>query len=102
VVANTGDAHESRRRTGFRRLVLPGLILGKYPCAPYFVGCALVNPPPPHERKVVQLIVLRIATIERMRLIVGSVRSFANSGTEQHGTPFYRVVVGGPKDSGDL
>jgi HNH endonuclease len=31
--------------TGFRRLVLPDLILGKYPCVSYFVGCELTNPP---------------------------------------------------------
>jgi hypothetical protein len=32
---------------GFRRLVLPDLILGKYPCIPYFVGGDLNDPPPP-------------------------------------------------------
>ncbi len=83
---------------GFRRLVLPDLILGKYPCVPHLVGCALVDPPPPHERKVVHVIDLRVVTIERMRLIVGSVRLFANSGTKEYGTPLYRVIVGAPKD----
>jgi hypothetical protein len=31
-----------------------------------------------------------------LRLIVGSVRLFANSGTRDHGTPIYRVIVGAP------
>jgi hypothetical protein len=81
---------------GFRRLAMPDLILGKYPMVPHFVGCELKDPPPPMDRKAVHMVDLRVVTIERMRLIVGSVRLFANSGTKDHGTPIYRVIVGAP------
>jgi hypothetical protein len=67
---------------GFRRVVMPNLILGTYPLVPYFVGCELKNPPPPMDRKAVHMVDLRIVTIGRLRLIVGSVRLFANSGTK--------------------
>jgi hypothetical protein len=33
---------------GFRPLVLPDLILGRYPCVPYFVGSDPGVPPPPN------------------------------------------------------
>jgi hypothetical protein len=84
---------------GFRRLVMPKLILGKYPLIPYFIGCELKNPPPPMSRKVVHMVDLRIVKIGRMSLIVGSVRLFANSGTKEYGTPIYRVIVGAPGGS---
>jgi hypothetical protein len=42
----------------FRRLVLPDLILGRYPCIPYFVGCRLDDPPPPTAREVLHAITL--------------------------------------------
>ena len=82
---------------GFRRLVLPDLILGKYPLVPYFVGSETVDPPPPLSGKVMHMINMDIVTIGRIRLIVASVRIFANSGTANNGTPVYRVVVGAPK-----
>jgi hypothetical protein len=40
----------------FRSLVMPDLILGRYPCIPYFVGCKLDDPPPPEERAALHLI----------------------------------------------
>jgi hypothetical protein len=81
---------------GFRRLAMPDLILGKYPLVSHFVGCELKDPPPPMDRKAVHMVDLRVVTIEHLRLIVGSVRLFANSGTKNHGTPIYRVIVGAP------
>jgi len=84
---------------GFRRLVMPDLILGRYPLIPYFVGCELKSPPPPMDRKAVHMVDLRIVTIDGLRLIIGSVRLFANSGTKDHGTPIYRVVVGAPYET---
>jgi hypothetical protein len=85
--------------SGFRRLAIQDLILGKYPLVPYFVGCELKDPPPPGDRKGVHFIDTREVTIGRMRLIVGSVRLFAHSGTPENGMPIYRVVVGAPKPS---
>lgn len=82
---------------GFRRLVMPDLILGKYPLVSYFVGCEMKNPPPPANRQTAHMVDLRIVTIHRLRLIVGSVRLFANSGTKDYGTPIYRVIVGAPR-----
>lgn len=81
---------------GFRRLVMPDLILGRYPLVPYFVGCEMKVPPPPGDAKGVHFVDLRIVTIGGMKLIVGSVRLFAHSGTSEHGMPIYRVVVGAP------
>jgi len=53
-------------------------------------------PPPPGSAKGVHFVDLRIVTIGRMKLIIGSVRLFAHSGTAEHGMPIYRVVVGAP------
>jgi hypothetical protein len=49
----------------FRRLVLPDLILGRYPCIPYLVGCRLDDPPPPTAREVLHEITLghRLSTV---------------------------------------
>jgi hypothetical protein len=80
----------------FRRLVLPNLILGRYPCIPYFVGCKIDDPPPPTERSVMHVIQVGFEQIHRMRLAIATVRLFANSGVEDHGPPIYEVVVGAP------
>jgi len=40
---------------GLRPLVLPDLILGRYPCVPYFVGSDPGEPPPPYARNIRQL-----------------------------------------------
>jgi hypothetical protein len=55
------------------------------------------EPPPPGPAKGVHFVDLRIVTIGDMKLIVGSVRLFAHSGTAKHGMPIYRVVVGAPR-----
>jgi hypothetical protein len=81
---------------GFRRLVLPDLILGKYPCIPYFVGGDMDLPPPRaptgkmHEFECIDI------NYYALRLIVVAFRIFAHSGTKQNGMPIYRVVVGAP------
>jgi len=82
---------------GFRRLAITDLILGKHPLVPHFVGCETKEPPPPTPGKGLHMVDLRSVFIGRMTLIVGSVRLFAHSGTAEHGTPLYRVVVGAPK-----
>ena len=80
----------------FRRLVLPDLILGRYPCIPYFVGCKIDDPPPPTDSSVMHVIQVCVEKINGIRLVVVTVRLFANSGVEGHGPPIYEVVVGAP------
>lgn len=83
---------------GFRHLVLPDLILGRYPCVPYFVGSDLSEPPPPNPRNVRHAIEIATANSRYgMRLLIASIRLFAHSGTREHGMPIYRVVVGAPR-----
>jgi hypothetical protein len=85
---------------GFRRLALPDLILGRYPCVPYFVGSdSDAFPPPKDQRDQLHKVGLSEIQYGRMRLILGSVRLYASSGTKDHGTPIYRVVVGAVRNS---
>ena len=80
----------------FRSLVLPDLILGRYPCIPYFVGCKLDDPPPPEERAALHLITVGPEVVNGVKLLVSRIRLFANSGVEDHGPPVYEVVIGAP------
>jgi hypothetical protein len=77
-------------------LVLPDLILGRYPCIPYFVGCGLDNSPPPEERAALHLITVGREVVNGVKLLVSRIRLFANSGVEDHGPPIYEVVIGAP------
>jgi hypothetical protein len=82
---------------GFRPLVLPDLILGRYPCVPYFVGTDPREPPPPSAKNVRHAV--QIATAngrEGLRFLVASIRLFAHRGTREHGMPIYHVVSGAP------
>jgi hypothetical protein len=82
---------------GFRRLVLPKLILGRYPHIRYFVGSDPdAEPPPRLERSILHAISFEEIGIGNMRLILAAVRLFANSGTDSAGPPIYRVIVGAP------
>jgi hypothetical protein len=78
----------------FRRLVLPDLILGRYPCIPHYVGCKIDDPPPPTARNVMHVIQVGHEVVNGLRLVIATVRLFANSGVEDHGPPIYEVVVG--------
>ena len=83
---------------GFRRLALPDLIFGKYSGISYFVGSTTSPLPPPPEPRGSQH---RIITFDHwfnggMRLLIARIRLFADSGTAEHGTPIYTVVVGAP------
>lgn len=78
---------------GFRPLVLPDLILGKYPHTPHFVGCETGDPPPPTPEDL-HKIGFHDIRLDRFRIVLASVRLFANAGHKQHGFPIYRVVVG--------
>jgi hypothetical protein len=82
---------------GFRRLMLPDLILGRYPCVPHFVGCKLDDPPPPADRNTLHVIQICTENVNGIDLVVGAVRLFANSGVVDHGPPTYEVVVGAPR-----
>jgi len=82
---------------GFRPLVLPDLILGRYPCVPYFVGSDPGVPPPPSARNMRHAVEIATANgRDGLRFLVASVRLFAHSGTREHGMPIYRVVAGAP------
>lgn len=80
----------------FRRLVMPDLILGRYPCVPYFVGCKLEDPPPPTARDVMHEITVRPELVNSVKLLVSRIRLFSNSGVQGHGPPVYEVVIGAP------
>lgn len=99
AIAKIGYCHAVARYglDGFRPLVLPDLILGKYPCVPYFVGGDRSLPPPPTAAGVLHTMEYSDITYQRLRLIMVSFRIFAHSGTKEHGMPVYRVIVGAPK-----
>ena len=64
---------------GFRRLVLPDIILGRYPLIPYFVGCPLDDTDPPSHPSVKHAIQLSNVASGRLQLILATVRLFSNS-----------------------
>jgi hypothetical protein len=83
---------------GFRPLVLPDIILGRYPMIPYFVGC---DPEilPPTTRGVMHFFEFVDIAYEKIRLIAVKLRIFAHSGvlSQNIGMPTYIVVIGAPK-----
>lgn len=82
---------------GFRPLILPNLILGRYPCVSYFVGSDPGEPPAPNARNVRHAIEIATANGRNgLRILVVRVRLFAHSGTQKHGMPIYHVVAGAP------
>jgi hypothetical protein len=80
----------------FRRLVMPDLILGRYPFIPFWVGCKLDDPPPPTPREVQHEITVGPEVVNGVKVLVSRIRLFANSGVEEHGPPVYEVVIGAP------
>jgi hypothetical protein len=82
---------------GFRSLVMPDLIRGKYTAVSQFVGSNLELPPPPAERGMQHIVTVYEALINGgLRLLLANVRLFADSGTQDHGMPIYTVIVGAP------
>jgi hypothetical protein len=78
----------------FRPLVIPDLILGRYPNIPYFVGSDRNDPPPPHRAGILHTVTHTNVAVGRLKFVTTRVRLFAHSGTEQNGMPIYEVVVG--------
>lgn len=73
---------------------LPSMILGQNPNVPYSVGCKLEDPPPPADRNVLHVIQVATEWVRGRFFVIVTVRLFANSGVEHHGSPIYEVVVG--------
>jgi HNH endonuclease len=80
----------------FRHLVVPDLILGRYPFVPHLVGASFEEAPPVTDRSVKHVIGPIKVTYPPLHVIVTHVRLFSNSGTAEHGPPVYSVVVGAP------
>ncbi len=79
---------------GFRSLVTPDLILGRYPNIPYFVGSDRNDPPPPEPPGCLHIVHHTDVTIGRLKYLAVRFRLFAHSGTRENGMPYYEVVVG--------
>ena len=81
---------------GFRPLMIPDFILGKYPYAPYLVGSMNETPPNRGAPDVRHAIAIGEIAIQRLRLLVATLRIFSNSGSGEIGVPLYHAVVGAP------
>jgi len=79
---------------GFRPLVLPDIILGKYPNVAYFVGSDPTQPGPPYPRGQQHSVGLGDLTYKSLKLLTASIRLFSDSGASDKGMPFYTVIVG--------
>jgi hypothetical protein len=89
---------------GFRPLVLPDIILGRFAGVSYFVGTPSTMPPPPFPKG--QRHMVRHVDVDGLpwhRKIAGAsfklhlayVRLFADSAHKEHGMPIYHVIAGG-------
>jgi hypothetical protein len=88
---------------GFRPLAIRDVILGKYPGISQFVGSSLSLPPPRHPPGTQHVVIIYDVNIgPRLRLLLATVRLFADSGTKDHGLPIYTVVVGSPITKGEI
>jgi hypothetical protein len=79
---------------GFRPLVLPDIILGKYPNIAYFVGSDSTLPGPPYPRGQQHSVGLGDLTYKNLKLLTSSIRLFGDSGAGDKGMPFYTVICG--------
>jgi hypothetical protein len=82
---------------GFRHLVTPDVILGKYPCISYFVRSDPGDPPPPNPGVRHSVEFSTMTGRSGLRLLQAKVRLFASSGTPEHGMPVYYVIMGAPR-----
>ena len=79
---------------GFRPLVLPDIILGRYPNVAYFVGSDPTLPGPPYPRGQQHGVVLGDFTYKNLKTLTAAIRLFGDSGAGDRGMPYYTVVCG--------
>jgi hypothetical protein len=79
---------------GFRPLVLPDIILGRYQNLAYFVGSDPTKPRPPYPRGQQHSVTLGDLTYKKLKLVTAAIRLFGDSGSGDMGMPFYTVIVG--------
>jgi hypothetical protein len=81
---------------GFRRLVTPDIILGKYGDVAFFVGSDPTLPAPPNPPGQQHSVELGEAAYRGMKLLFAKIRLFADSAAGDRGMPYYVVVYGAP------
>ncbi len=79
---------------GFKPLVTPNIILGRYPNIAYFVGSDPTLPSPPYRRGVQHSVGLGSITYPHTNYLTATIRLFADSGAQNRGMPFYTVIYG--------
>jgi hypothetical protein len=79
---------------GFRPLVTPNIILGKYPNIAFFVGSDPTMPSPPYPRGSQHAVHLGTMNYRNLTLLTATIRLFADSGAQDKGMPFYTVICG--------
>jgi hypothetical protein len=79
---------------GFRPLVLPDIILGRYQNVAYFVGSDPTKPRPPYPRGQQHGVMLGDLKYKNLKLLTAAIRLFGDSGSGDKGMPFYTVIVG--------
>ncbi len=79
---------------GFRPLVIPDIVLGKYPNIAYFVGSDPTLPSPPYRRGIQHSVGLGSITYSDTKFLTATIRLFGDSGAQDKGMPFYTVIYG--------
>jgi hypothetical protein len=79
---------------GFRPLVTPDIILGKYPNIAYFVGSDPTAPSVPYSRGRQHSVGLGSITYSHTKFLTATIRLFGDSGAGDKGMPFYTVIYG--------
>jgi hypothetical protein len=79
---------------GFRPLVTPDIILGKYPNIAHFVGSDPTLPSPPYRRGIQHSVGLGSITFSNTKFLTATIRLFGDSGAQDKGMPFYTVIYG--------
>lgn len=83
---------------GFRHLVAPDIILGRFPYMAYFVGSDPTAPTAPSPKHVQHFVGLGDVTYpgprQKVKLLAATIRLFADSGTPERGMPYYTVLYG--------
>jgi len=80
---------------GFRPLATRDIILGKYPVIPHFIGTdSIETPPPPNPPGEQHQVTQAVYSVGRHKLLIATIRLFADSGQGNKGMPIYHVVYG--------